>query len=264
MVTYRLGKQLISLELPDTTKTEINFRDTSCAQPTPIKFENLNLITKFGPHVTTAEALNLWVVKKLFGWRVDDEAYVFIYMELIEGPRLEECWDSLGTMEKSAISDQLSQIMESLRRLEQDPSDQFIGSIHRQSLLDYVFIGQLITGPFSNTKEFNDWLASIYRFRFPNRYGYRNRCLLPDNGEIKLTHAGLKPGNIIVSSFTPVQIVVINWQQASWYPDYWEYCKALDTCWDGRWRKGYIDKFLQSHTDAFFVWSEYCMAMGTD
>ncbi|KAE8365218.1 hypothetical protein BDV27DRAFT_157128 [Aspergillus caelatus] len=140
MVTYRLGKQLISLELPDTTKTEINFRDTSFFTTRP--------------------------VPELFGWRVDDEAYVFIYMELIEGPRLEECWDSLGTMEKSAISDQLSQIMESLRRLEQDPSDQFIGPNHQQSLLDYVFIGQLITGPFSNTKEFNDWLASTYRLRF--------------------------------------------------------------------------------------------------
>ncbi|KAE8131108.1 hypothetical protein BDV38DRAFT_276220 [Aspergillus pseudotamarii] len=215
----------------------------TCPQPTPIKFENLNLIVKFGLYVKTAEALNLWMIKKVFH---------------------NKCRDSLGTMEKGAISDQLSQIMESLRRLEQDPSDQFIGSIHRQSLLDYVFIGQLITGPFSSTKEFNDWLASIYRSRFPNRYGYRNRCSLPDNGEIKLTHAELNPRNIIVSSFTPVEIVVINWRQAGWYPDYWEYCKALDTCWDDRWRKGYVDKVLQSHADAFFVWSEYCMVLGTN
>lgn len=161
MVTYRLGKQLISLDLPDSTKKEIDFTDTSffttspnrhlptpaqvramskdidtSSQPTPIKFRNLNLIVKFGLNVTIVEALNLWMVKKvfhdkvpvpgLFGWRVDDEGYVFIYMELIEGPTLEECWN-LGTVEKRAISDQLSRIAETLRQLEQDPSNQFIG-----------------------------------------------------------------------------------------------------------------------------------------
>ncbi|KAB8270708.1 hypothetical protein BDV30DRAFT_250490 [Aspergillus minisclerotigenes] len=152
MVTYRLGKQLISLDLPDTTKKEIDFTDTSffttspnrhlptpaqvralskdidtSCQPTPIKFRNLDLIVKFGLYVTVVEALNLWMVKKVFhdkvpvpelsGWRVDDEGYVFIYMEPIEGPTLDE-----------GLSDQLSQITETLRQLEQDPSDQFIVS----------------------------------------------------------------------------------------------------------------------------------------
>ncbi|EIT78206.1 hypothetical protein AO1008_01124 [Aspergillus oryzae 100-8] len=149
---YRLGKQLISLDLPDTTKKEIDFTDTSFFttspnrhlptpaqvralskdidtswQPTSIEFRNLNLIVKFGLYVAIVEALNLWMVKKvfhdkvpvpeLFGWRVDDEDYVFIYMELIEGPTLDECWNRLGTVEKRT-----------LRQLEQDPSDQFIVS----------------------------------------------------------------------------------------------------------------------------------------
>lgn len=87
--------------------------------------------------MTIVEALNLWMVKKvfhdrvpvpgLFGWQVDDEGYVFIYMELIEGPTLDECWNRLGAIEKRTISDQLSRMAETLRQLEQDPSDQFIG-----------------------------------------------------------------------------------------------------------------------------------------
>ncbi|RAQ61028.1 phosphotransferase enzyme family protein [Aspergillus flavus] len=204
---YRLGKQLISLDLPDTTKKEIDFTDTSffttspnrhlptpaqvralskdidtSCQPTPIKFRNLNLIVKFGFYVTIVEALNLWMVKKgfhdkvpvpgIFGWPVDDEGYVFIYMELIEGPTLEECWNRLCTIEKRAISDQLSRIAETLRQLKKDPSDHFIGSINREWLLDYVFLNQLITGPFPSIKEFNDWFA------------YPNHGLLPDNGEM--------------------------------------------------------------------------------
>ncbi|KAE8338366.1 hypothetical protein BDV24DRAFT_88554 [Aspergillus arachidicola] len=298
MVTYRLDKQLISLELPDATKKEIDFRGTSffttrpnrhlptpaqvralsedigrCAQPTPIKFENLNLIVKFGPHVTTAEALNLWMVKKvfsnnvpvpeLFGWRVDDKGYVFIYMELIQGPTLQECWDDLSSMEKRGISNQLSRITKTVRRLEQDSSDQFIGSIDRQHLLDYVFIDQPRTGPFPSIKEFNDWFALLHQLRFSHRYEDPYRCLLPDTGEIKFTHADLNRRNIIVSSFTPIQIVVVDWQQSGWYPDYWEYCKALYTCWDGdEWHKEHIDRFLKPREDVYSLFSYYCMAMG--
>lgn len=66
-------------------------------------------------------------VPGIFGWPVDDEGYVFIYMELIEGPTLEECWNRLCTIEKRAISDQLSRIAETLRQLKKDPSDHFIG-----------------------------------------------------------------------------------------------------------------------------------------
>ncbi|RHZ56797.1 hypothetical protein CDV55_103555 [Aspergillus turcosus] len=276
MVLYRLGEQSISLELPDATKKELDFTDTSffttspgrqlpspaevralakeigIRPPTPLKFENLNLIVKFGPdhHVTTTEAVNLWMIKKvfgdeipvpeLFGWRVDDEDYVFIYMELIEGPTLEECWEHLSIIEKKSILDQLSRIIENLRRLEQDPSDQFID--------------QPRGGPFPSIKDFNDWFALLHQLRFPHRYDDPNRCLLPDTGAIKFTHADLNRRNMIVSSANPGRVFLVDWQQSGWYPDYWEYCKACYTVWyEDEWRRDYIDKFLQPWTDVTFV-----------
>ncbi|RAH50495.1 uncharacterized protein BO95DRAFT_156279 [Aspergillus brunneoviolaceus CBS 621.78] len=75
-------------------------------------------------------------VPEVFGWRVDDEGYVFIYMELIKGPTLGECWDQLSMEEKGDMKHQLSQTMEKLRDLAQDLSDRFIGSIDRGHLLD--------------------------------------------------------------------------------------------------------------------------------
>lgn len=60
-------------------------------------------------------------------------------------------------------------------------------------------MSRLLAGPFPSIKEFNDWFA------------YPNRGLLPDNGDIKFTHAELERRNIIVSSFAPVQIVIVNW-----------------------------------------------------
>lgn len=167
MVQYFLGNQSISLELPDFSQQEVDFTDTSffssnpdrhlpttdevralskdvgtCGEPAPIRFEDLNLIVKFGPsrHVTTTEAVNLWMIKKvfgdgipvpeLFGWRIDNEGYVFIYMELISGPTLQECWSQLSTNEKNAAIDQLSRITGNLRNLKQDPSDQFVGMLY--------------------------------------------------------------------------------------------------------------------------------------
>lgn len=87
------------------------------------------MIVRFGPsrHVTTTEAVNLWMIKKvfgddipvpeLFGWRVDSEGYVFIYMELTSGLTLQECWNQLDTNEKTTVVDQLSRIIENLRNM---------------------------------------------------------------------------------------------------------------------------------------------------
>ncbi|KAL2869534.1 uncharacterized protein BJX67DRAFT_370752 [Aspergillus lucknowensis] len=264
----------ISLTLPDSEQKEIDFVDTSFftgdadqqlptpaqvralskdsatrPQPTPVKYDELSLLVKFGPHVKTVEALNLWTIKK----RVDEDGYTFIYMELIRGPTLEECWDSLNITEKEAVSDQLSQIMGKLHNLAQDPSERFIGSINHENLHDYVFIDQPKTGPFSSVSEFNDWFALLHQLLLGHRYDDPNRSLLPDTGEIKLTHADLHRRNIIVASTSPVRVVIMDWQQSGWYPEYWEYCKA---------RKDHIDKILQPQEEVSFVFSEYTRAMG--
>ncbi|OJJ32513.1 hypothetical protein ASPWEDRAFT_31406 [Aspergillus wentii DTO 134E9] len=261
-------------QLPTPTQVRALSKDVDTRpQPTPVKYEELGLIVKFGPYVTTVEALNLWMIKKVFGddipvsevfgWRVDSHGYTFIYMELIRESTLEEFWDSLGIIEKRAIGDQLSQITGKLRRLEQDPSERFIGSINHEHLPDYVFVYQPKTGPFSSVKDFNDWFAALHQLRLGVKYDDPNRPFLPDTGEINLTHGDLHRRNIIVPSTSPARVVIVDWQQSGWYPDYWEYCKALYTCWyEDEWRKDYIDRFLQPQTDVFLIFSEYTIAMG--
>lgn len=104
-----------------------------------------------------------------------------------------------------------------------------------------MFQNQPISGPFPGVKELNDEFALCHQLRFEHRYDDPYRCYLPDDGEIKLTHADLNRRNIIVSSTNPVRIVLIDWQQSGWYPDYWEYCKTHWTAWyEDEWRKGYI------------------------
>jgi aminoglycoside phosphotransferase (APT) family kinase protein len=102
-----------------------------------VKFEHLNLIVKFGPHVTTAEAQCLLVIKRVlddkvpmpevYGWRVDGRD-VFIYMQLAQGETLNDRWDSLSISDKITICDHLRQIPTSLQ-VEQDPNELFIGML---------------------------------------------------------------------------------------------------------------------------------------
>jgi hypothetical protein len=79
-----------------------------------------------------------------------------------------------------------------------------------------------------------------------------------------LTHADLHRGNIIVSSTNPPEIVaIVDWGQAGWYPDYWEYCKAAYTSYhSGNWRNRWIPVFLDPRTDEQEAFAEYVMAMG--
>nr|KMM71857.1 hypothetical protein CPAG_08158 [Coccidioides posadasii RMSCC 3488] len=124
--------------------------------------------------------------------------------------------------------------------VEQDPKDPFIGSIARQHLHDYVFETMSWKGPFKNVRKFNDWFSSLPQHWLPESRKYRDpyRDYLPDNGTIKLTHVDLHHGNILISPTRPPRIIaLIDWAHAGWYPEYWEYCKALYTShYEGEWR----------------------------
>lgn len=106
-----------------------------------MKFEEIGLVVKFGRRVTTTEAINLWTVRRIFqeavpvpelyGWRVLEQEgngrYVFIYMQLIQGPTLLERWPELSCADKQAICTDLRAMVSSLRSLRDGESQQIIG-----------------------------------------------------------------------------------------------------------------------------------------
>ncbi|KAI9837320.1 MAG: hypothetical protein M1819_000394 [Sarea resinae] len=242
----------------------------------PVRFEQLDLFVKFGYEVAIEEAQCLWAVRKVFGqdvpvpevygWRVDEDQ-IFIYMQLIRGQTLAERWDFLSHSDKSTICDQLRQMIASLRRTEQDPSDPFIGSINRGALLDYIFQGKPKGGPFANISLFHDWLSWLpWRWLPPSQnFVDPYKSLLPDTGTITLTHCDLHRGNIIISTTAPPRVLaIVDWGQSGWYPDYWEYCKACYTAPDWEeWRSEWIPTFLSPRMEEAEIVSEYVIAMGS-
>lgn len=105
-------------------------------RPPPVVFENMGLFVKWGSSVKISEALGLLVVGRfldghvpvpeVYGWRTDREE-MYIYMQHIRGQTLEQAWDIMEPSERITICHELRTISTNLRRLQQDPSDTFVG-----------------------------------------------------------------------------------------------------------------------------------------
>lgn len=108
---------------------------------TVVRFEELGIVVKSGSHIHVTEAINLWAVRKFCGdsvpvpevyaWRVlereDQSNEVFIYMQLMPGPTLEERWATLLDTEKRNISHELRDMVSCFRTLRVEGAEQFIG-----------------------------------------------------------------------------------------------------------------------------------------
>lgn len=86
------------------------------------------------------------------------------------------------------------------------------------------------------------------------------RDFLPDHGKVVFTHGDLTLGNIILSDSHKIE-GIIDWEQAGWYPEYWEYCKLLyGVEYNHEWREaGWVDKIMRSFDDEWIAFSEYSL-----
>lgn len=124
-------------------------------------------------------------------------------------------------------------------------------------------------GPFVSIRDFIDWIfvAATRQQSTTNVTGVERvyRDLLPDHGNVFFTHGGLALGNIILSTTIPgsrTKIAgIIDWEQAGWYPEYWEYCKLLYGVEDDHeWRAdGWANRLMKQFEDEWFAIAEYSL-----
>lgn len=256
-----------------------------------VKYAHLNLAVKFGDasYLRIEEAQTMRALRQLFvhgevpvpevfGWRRHGDQN-FIYMSLITGLTLREAWPLLDDNDKGSICDDLSRIIKSLRTL--TPSHPFIGtfaqslcqcenlltpkpgSINGGTVQDRFFKLDYEKGPFPTIGSFNDWLLAAATRQKPEAGVITGplREYLPDKGEIYFTHGDLTLGNIIISDTPgPRRIVgVVDWEQAGWYPEYWEYCKLLyGVEYSHEWRHaGWADTVMSPFEQEWEVFAEY-------
>lgn len=140
-----------------------------------------------------------------------------------------------------------------------------IGSICHGPGEDRCIEGLPLLRPFTSRTVFHDWLSWLWRRHVPDPQSIEDewRDLLPDNGPIVFTHGDLHQSNIIVTATSPCKVVsIIDWEQAGWYPNYWEDCKAkYTTGHEGEWRD-LIVQFLDPHPEAVRAFDFYTCALG--
>ncbi|KAH8200232.1 hypothetical protein TruAng_005624 [Truncatella angustata] len=201
-------------------------------------------------------------VPEVFGWRRYGDK-CFIYMSLIPGKTLREGWPALTEVDKKSICNDLAQIIVALRQVSQGSSNTFIGSISHGTVQDRFFQHDYEDGPFTTVKSFNDWLLAAATRTRPGPEGITGpyRDLLPDTGHVYFTHGDLTLGNIIISGGTNSQRIVgiVDWEQAGWYPEYWEYCKLLyGVEYTHEWRSaGWAETITEPYETEWFAFAEY-------
>ncbi|KAK4461562.1 phosphotransferase enzyme family protein [Cladorrhinum samala] len=250
----------------------------------PVFYQELGLVVKFGPpiEVSIAEGQCLWVLRRVvpevpvpevYGW-TQDGGQNFIYMELVQGLTLAEQWDHLDSNGRTDICNQLSTTIAKLRELRHAPGEFFLGHVNGEPLGDTVFTNECRppAGPFKSVAEFHDWLSWQIRaqarqhwpgkevLEIPDPY----RSKIPDDAQVVFTHADLHRQNIIVSKDveSPKILAIIDWRQSGWYPDYWEFCKAMYTAGvEGEWMEKYIRTFLEEPS-CWETFDDYARAFG--
>ncbi|KAK3387351.1 hypothetical protein B0H63DRAFT_469864 [Podospora didyma] len=220
-----------------------------------VKFPWLGLQVRFGPAVSIAEAKTMVLVRKLlspavpvpevYGWRRAG-GQNFIYMEppAPEGVTLASRWSTISEEDRRAICGELRNMITTWRRLKQpDGVNAFIGSVDFSPLRDEIFASEKQTaptspGPFPNVATLHSWIAtaigSSASLEGRNHPAEELICHVQqrdavDSAPIMFTHANLHPGSVMVSPAPsrPRVLSILDWDQAGWYPVYWEHAKAL-------------------------------------
>jgi hypothetical protein len=164
-VDMTMQPQMLPPKLPDSSQPYMDFTDSIWFKthgrtrefPTPehvrsfsmpprhphvVRFEDLDLIVKFGRDVSRLEAVNAWAIRRVFqdsvpipevyGWRVVEHGEireVFIYMQLVQGPTLKQKWPALSFDEKQSICNDLRAIVSRFRNLHDSEPEQVIGKL---------------------------------------------------------------------------------------------------------------------------------------
>ncbi|KAL2815522.1 hypothetical protein BJX63DRAFT_160900 [Aspergillus granulosus] len=165
-----------------------------------------------------------------------DSRRSFIFMSRAPGVPLSSIWKSMNGEQKASIKDQLNTIVAKFRSIPAPPSEDpraVLGGGNPRRCKDTRRDICIADGPISNEAEFNAFISSRPRRTITGQITMIRSYLTTDHNVV-MTHGDLHPRNIMVS-ITPGNpdvitiTAILGWEMCGWYPEYWEYVKALNT-----------------------------------
>lgn len=213
-------------------------------------------VVKFGRDVDATEAHNMMFVARstsipvpkvyaIYQRQEESGTITYIVMQYIEGTTLNDMWTALTHDGKTNISRTLRGYFDQLRQL-QGPD--YFGNIDGGAPLDSIFRGteggsQFKTS-FTTEEDLVEAVIRVYETdlgeRMTERARYYRHVLptaLRGSGSPVFTHNDLQRKNIMIQP--DGNVVVIDWESASWCPTYWEYATA--TFANGGWYDNWHD-----------------------
>jgi hypothetical protein len=227
-----------------------------------------DLVVKFGTSVKVREGQTLIYLERhvpdvpaprllamYYDW-----GDLFLVMSRVPGKQLGSLWSDLLDAEKDAITKKLCTVFDAMRRAECPWPDYFGGldgtsGVHHHLLYSQKEGDHRFLGPFHGESEFVAGLTSNYRALqernhrpdFKARHFEAHLPSVLEKFRPTLTHADLHKTNIMVVETSTggaerdFDIVLIDWENAGWYPDFWEFfCESSnfdyanweeDWCW---------------------------------
>jgi hypothetical protein len=153
-----------------------------------------------------------------------------MFYSATDGDPLSSVWALLSNAEQLQVQQQLQAIFSALRGIALPSAPATLGFAGK---VKYCRRHIREATNLSSEKEFNDFLLVPLLPRISSQYYYLVRSKMKDDHRIVFTHGDLHPRNIMVARDTEAETVTItgllDWELGGWYPEHWEYVKALNT-----------------------------------
>ena len=247
--TIKMSNEIVNLP----TIAEIEAAAEVLSMPdnsTKVVWVKEKFAVKFSNGIPLSEAENMKflaanskvLVPKVYTAFIDLETnQTFIIMEYIRGDNLQKLLPSLMPTEKVIIC---KLVKDAIIKLQKISLPGYLGTLNHQPYHDSVFWTKdnnpLISGPFANQKEMNCRILERLHQTELSQYIQLLQKTVDStlhNHHPVFTHGDLQLKNIMVEKAesrndgSPAfKIILIDWEIAGWYPEYWEFCNATISC----------------------------------
>lgn len=150
----------------------------------------------------------------------------WILMERVPGRQLDEAWP---IMTEAARRQAISELRSHLSQLHQLRPSRFswIGSCSGGPAYDHRLDNRSTCGPFASIDKFHDFLVEPIKKCPRPEWVAKYRNMLPDHRVIVFAHADISWENILLDPTTGSVTGIVDWEMAGFWPEWWEYRKAL-------------------------------------
>lgn len=176
----------------------------------------------------------------------DDHEEGWILIERLPGDQLGEAWPTMSEGSRTETLHQLKSYLQQLRNL-LPYGVGWIGSCSGGPAYDYRLSDTTTCGPFTAVGEFYDFLVHPVKDGPRPELAAEYRRQLPDDSAIVFAHADVSWENILVDSASGRVTGILGWENAGFWPEWWEYRKAVYGARSKPWWMEIVKNIMQEY-----------------